>query len=134
MSSNPDNKVRVIDSATESLALSLVVGDGDAAAVIWPGMGAIHRSFQTINLGAKASTIDLKHHAESAYYVRAGGGVVRDVTSGEQNALVEGSMIHIAGSDVYRFEAGEEGMCLIGGPCPAEPDFYVAASAKRGDK
>lgn len=127
VSSSKTNTVRVIDSATESIALPLVVGEGMAAAVIWPGMGAIHRSFQTIDLGTKSSTVDLKHAAESAYYVRAGSGAVRDVTSGEAQDLIEGSMIHIASGDVYRFEAGSEGLRLIGGPCPADPKLYAAA-------
>lgn len=131
MSNNPKT-VRVIDSTKDCPSLPLVVGEGRAVAVIWPEMGAIYRTFHTIDLGAGARTIDLSHKSESAYYVREGSGAVRDVTTNSESALVEGAMIHIGAGDVYRFEARELGLRLIGGPCPADLSLYETVQKPGG--
>lgn len=106
--------------------LPLVVGDGNAKAVVWPGMGATHRSVHLIDLKRQARTVDLSHESDSVYYVSQGEGVVRDVTTGTASALVDGSMVHIDRGDTYRFEAtGAQGMTIVGGPCPADPRLYA---------
>jgi quercetin dioxygenase-like cupin family protein len=122
----PTETVRVIDSAIDCPPLPLVRGPGHARAVIWPGNGAAHRSFNLIELGAGASTVDLRHPADCVYYVIAGAGRVVDLDRGAAEPLAEGNMIHIDAGDGYRLEAAAAaGMKLLGGPCPADPALYA---------
>jgi mannose-6-phosphate isomerase-like protein (cupin superfamily) len=126
MSLPSPNTVRVIDSAVDCPELPLVIGEGTAKAVIWPGIGAGHRTLQVIELLHHAKTIDLRHDSDSAYYVAKGLGIIVDVKTGEQSALTEGSMIHIDRGDTYRFEAtASAGMKILGGPCPADSSLYA---------
>lgn len=129
----PHNTVRVVNSAVDCPDLPIVVGSGRAKVVMWPGNGALYRTFQVIDLEQNDQTIELAHPSDSAYYVAAGSGVITDVVSGEQMPLVEGSMVHIDKGDRYRFEAGSTaGLKLIGGPCPADAKLY-AHLAKAGE-
>lgn len=119
-------KVRVIDGVVNCPNLPLIIGDGTAKAIIWPGMGASYRSLNLIELKQHAKTIDFRHESDSAYYIMSGEGVICDAITGEETALVEGSMIHVDRSDTYRFEArGPHGMKAIGGPCPADQSLYA---------
>ena len=118
--------VRVVDSAVDCPTLPLVIGAGTARAVMWPGNGALYRTFQVVELLAGDRTIDLRHPSDSAYYVAAGSGSIVDLASGDRFDLVEGAMLHIDKGDGYRFEAsGQAGVKLIGGPCPADPQLYA---------
>ncbi|CAH1694544.1 conserved hypothetical protein [Hyphomicrobiales bacterium] len=120
------NTVRVVDSAIDCPDLPIIVGSGRAKAVMWPGNGALYRTFQVLDLEPNDQTIALVHPSDSAYYVAAGSGVIADLNSGERMPLVEGSMVHIDKGDHYRFEAAETaGLKLIGGPCPADPQLYA---------
>lgn len=116
--------VKVIDTGVSRRPLSIVEGEGTAHAVLWPENGAHFRSFNLIELAPGARTVDLRHDEESAYYVRAGSGAVRDLDGDAAQDLVEGSMIHIGAGDAYRFEAGTEGLVAIGGTVPVDPGFY----------
>lgn len=127
------NTVRVLNSAADCPDLPIVVGSGRAKVVMWPGNGAIHRTFHVIDLEQNDKTIDLAHPSDSAYYVAAGSGVIADLVSGERMPLIEGAMVHIDKGDRYRFEAAATaGLKLIGGPCPADPQLY-AHLAKAGE-
>ena len=123
------DKVRVIDSRGTLPEVSIVEGAGWAKAVIWPGNGARYRTFQVINLEAGSSTRSLDHRTDSVYYVMRGAGVVEDVKGKTGEAIVEGSMIHIDAGDQYRIRAGETGLELLGGPCPADESWYSAETA-----
>jgi quercetin dioxygenase-like cupin family protein len=118
--------VRVIDSSRNCPDIPIVIGPGNAKAVIWPGSGAQHRSMHLVSLSQGSKTIPLSHASDSVYYVMSGAGTVSDVTSGDVMELSEGSMVHIDAGDTYRFEATGTGMKLVGGPCPADPSLYAA--------
>lgn len=123
------DKVRVIDSQGPLPEVSIVEGAGSAKAVIWPGNGARHRTFQIIKLGSASSTRSLDHKTDSVYYVIRGTGTVEDVRAKTSEAIVEGSMIHIDAGDQYRIKANEDGLELLGGPCPADDRWYSAATS-----
>ena len=128
---NYQDRVRVIDSRGALPEVSIVEGAGWAKAVIWPGNGARYRTFQVINLEAGSSTRSLDHLSDSVYYVMRGVGVGEDVKSKAQMAIVEGSMIHIDAGDQYRILAGEPGLELLGGPCPADQRWYDAGPSTK---
>lgn len=130
MTQTSQAKVTVIDSRETQKPLSLVNGNGRAFAVLWPGNGANYRTFNVIEMSSGDVTRDLVHKAECIYYVETGAGVICDVNDSVAQELVEGSMIHIAPGDLYRLEAGNAGMRLIGGCVPVDPDLYELTSEK----
>jgi hypothetical protein len=117
--------VQVIDSATGCPDLPIVVGNGGAKAVVWPGSGAQHRSMHVISLETGATTVELRHPSDCVYYVLNGAGSILDLASGISNPLAEGAMVHIDAGDTYRLSAGTETFRVLGGPCPADPRFYA---------
>ncbi|HET8754359.1 MAG TPA: hypothetical protein VFM58_00020 [Solirubrobacteraceae bacterium] len=104
--------------------LDIVVGEGTARAVIWPGMGARLRSMHRISLGPGARTVDLDHATDAVYYVIDGAGEASDRGAGTTEPLVTGSMIHVDRGTAYALVAGDEGMEVVGGPAPADPALY----------
>jgi quercetin dioxygenase-like cupin family protein len=118
-----DEEIKVIALA-EGPALEIIEGDGRAHAVIWPGMGAQLRSIHWIELAAGARTIATRHPFEAVYYVVDGTGEALDVDDGEAQPVRPGSMAHVDAGTTYVLAAGEEGMSLVGGPCPADPAVY----------
>jgi quercetin dioxygenase-like cupin family protein len=117
-------EVRVLRAGGDSPELPIVQGEGAVSAIVWPGVGARLRSMQRIDLAAGSRTISLKHPMEAVYYVMQGDGIVRAPEDGSSNPLIEGSMIHIEPGTAYVFEAGSDGIGLLGGPCPADPGLY----------
>lgn len=118
--------VRVIDSAHPCPNLPIVEGSGNARAVLWPGNGAIYRTFHVIDLDAGARTIELKHPSDAVYYIASGSGSVVDVAAGTSESLIEGAMVHIDAGDRYRLaNSSTAAMRIIGGPCPADPAMYA---------
>jgi quercetin dioxygenase-like cupin family protein len=118
-------EVVVVPGAGEGPQLDIVTGAGSARAVIWPEMGATLRSMHRISLGREARTVELSHPSDAVYYVISGDGAAADRTTGERNALVEGSMVHVDAGTRYELVAGGEGMELVGGPCPADASLYA---------
>jgi mannose-6-phosphate isomerase-like protein (cupin superfamily) len=108
----------------EGPELAIVEGEGNARAVIWPGMGAQLRSIHRIELGAGSRTIAMRHPSEAVYYVVAGAGEVLDLGDGSTQSLRPGSMAHVDAKTPYRFGAGAQGVCLVGGPSPPDPALY----------
>jgi mannose-6-phosphate isomerase-like protein (cupin superfamily) len=129
ISSESPRTVRVVDSAADCPVLPIVHGKGSARVVVWPGNGALYRTFQVFELQSGDRTVDLSHPTDAVYYVADGTGAVANAVSGESWPLGVGAMIHIDRGDSYRFEAGDTGMRLIGGPCPADEALYAAAHA-----
>lgn len=123
--------VRVIDSATDSQNISIVQGTGNALAVVWPGTGAKFRTFHVVSLDAGSSTIELRHSSDCVYYVAEGGGSVRGDDPDIKFDLIQGSMVHIDAGDAYRIAAGDAGVKVIGGPCPADMALYSDILASR---
>ena len=127
MSATPGERVLVLDPVDASACppVPLVEGDGEARAIVWPGMGARHRSLHRVRLGAGARTVALRHPGEAVWYVIEGDGSVGDAAGAERQEIVEGSMIHVGPGDEYRFTAGDSGLLLAGGPCPPDPALYA---------
>ncbi|MCE2525061.1 MAG: hypothetical protein J4F99_03645 [Acidimicrobiia bacterium] len=119
-----EDRVQVVRGAADRVSLPLVASGGEAVAVVWPGVGSKHRSMHRLLLRSGGCTVDLRHPSESVYYVRSGSATVVDADSGEQQSLVEGSMVHVDPSTAHRFEAGAEGAEIVGGPCPPDPSIY----------
>jgi mannose-6-phosphate isomerase-like protein (cupin superfamily) len=118
--------VRVIDSALPSPDLPIVEGTGKAWAVLWPGNGAVTRTFQVIDLDAGDKTVALKHPSDAVYYLAVGAASVVDTVTGQSQALREGAMVHIDAGDGYRLvNAGADVCRIIGGPCPPDPALYA---------
>lgn len=123
-------RVSVLDANDRCPRLPIVAGAGEAFAVVWPGVGAKMRSMHRISLRPGSATVRMNHAMEAVYYVISGEGAVRDPDAGDASPLVEGSMIHIEPGTAYVCEAGGGGMELIGGPCPADPEFYGHIGAR----
>jgi quercetin dioxygenase-like cupin family protein len=104
--------------------LPLVDGGGRAVALVWPGVGALQRSMHHVALQPGDRTVVQRHDQEAVYYVKAGAGSVLDPDTGTSERLIEGSMVHVEPGTAYRFEAGGEGLELLGGPCPPDPALY----------
>ncbi|MDA2988610.1 MAG: hypothetical protein O2815_05975 [Actinomycetota bacterium] len=121
---NDTPKVRIIRSDSHRPALPLVEGEGDARAIIWPGMGATLRSVHQIVLGGGSATIEQSHPGEAVYFLKAGSAHVDDLDTSSSHSLTVGSMIHIDGGTRYRFVAGASGAEFVGGPCPPDPALY----------
>lgn len=118
-------EVQVLRGTEPGPPLPLVEVGGSAIAIVWPGVGAAHRSMHRIELAAGGRTVVQRHAMEAVYYVIQGEGAVHDpIEDGDGRPLVEGSMIHIEPGTSYRFEAGGSGILLLGGPCPADPALY----------
>ncbi len=119
-----EDRVQVVRGSAEPVVLPLIASGGEALAVVWPGVGSQHRSLHRLLLEPGGRTIDLQHPSESVYYVRAGSATVTDGDGGEQHSLVEGSMVHVDPATAHRFEAGDGGAEIVGGPCPPDPSIY----------
>jgi len=117
--------IQVLSLRGSGLEVPIVEGaEGSARAVIWPGTGAVARSIALITLPASSRTLRLEHPGEAVYYVSRGtGSVVGDQPIAE-DALVEGSILHVAARTGYRVVADIDGLEFFGGPCPADPALY----------
>jgi len=119
-----EDRVQVVRGSAEPVPLPLIASGGEALAVVWRGVGSLHRSLHRLLLEPGGRTIDLQHPSESVYYVRAGSVTVTEGDEGAQHALVEGSRVHVDPSTAHRFEAGADGAEIVGGPCPPDPSIY----------
>jgi hypothetical protein len=119
-----EDRVQILDAGAGCPELALVDGDGSARAVVWPGMGATHRSLHRITLGVGARTVEQRHPMEAVYYVIAGSAAAVDPSDGSRQELVLGSFVHVDPATRYVFEAGPSGVDLVGGPCPPDPALY----------
>jgi quercetin dioxygenase-like cupin family protein len=132
---SPDlGAVSILDTGDANPEVPIIETGGVARAVVWPGTGARLRSMHTVDLGPGGATVLLSHPMEAVYYVRAGTGLAHDPVANAQFALVLGSMVHVEPGTRYRFEAGSEGMRLVGGPSPPDPEWYrhLAVSGSDG--
>ena len=119
-------KTQVLRSNRDFVALPLVDGPGEARAVVWPGMGARHRSMHYIALGAGARTVPQRHpDSEAVYYVINGEGAIVDLDAGTTHAVHAGSVVFMTAGTRYRIAAARAGaMTCVGGPCPPDPALY----------
>jgi quercetin dioxygenase-like cupin family protein len=118
---------RVLRVDRDFVTLPLVDGpSGEARAIVWPGMGARHRSMHHIRLPAGAATVPQRHPSEAVYYVIGGTGTVEDLDAGASHALRAGAFAHITPNSRYRFVAGGAELVCVGGPCPPDSTLYPA--------
>jgi len=120
---------RVITSQDWGRDLGIVRGTGSCTPLIWPGVGARHRSMHLLRLGPASSTIRMRHPSEAAYYVIDGRAQVEDHDEGTAQPLVTGSMFHIGAGTAYAITAAGEWVTIIGGPCPPDPAMYAPRPA-----
>jgi hypothetical protein len=116
--------VHVVKSGTGA-TLSLIEGSGSASALVWPGMGARHRSLHYLRLDAGARTIVQEHDGEAVYGILAGEATIIDLATNDAASLTTGAMVHVDGRTRYQFEAGSDGAVILGGPCPPDEKLYV---------
>ncbi len=119
-----DRQIQVLGSGDDCPELPITERGGEARAVIWPGMGAKMRSMHRVRLPAGVKTVEFSHPMEAVYYVIGGTGRVLDLATRSDHDLVEGSMVHVEPETRYQFEAGDDGVEFLGGPCPADPALY----------
>ncbi|MCA3575060.1 MAG: hypothetical protein IOC86_14180 [Aestuariivirga sp.] len=125
MQQPPVPTVRVVDSNTSTVKLNIIEGGGNAKVALWPGNGALYRSFQVLDLSPGSATIALSHASDCVYYVIEGQGAIVDTASLAEIPLAEGAMVHIDRGDGYRLKASlSRGLKLLGGPCPPDPALY----------
>lgn len=113
-------EIRVLRADRDGVRLP---GAGDVRAIVWPGMGARHRSLHYIRLGAGESTDRWRHPGEAVYYVLRGSGWFEDGETGEHHPVREGLIVHVGAGTPYRMVA-EGGLTCVGGPCPPDPHLY----------
>jgi quercetin dioxygenase-like cupin family protein len=124
--------VQVIPLRGNGPLLPIVLGDGAARAVIWPGTGAAMRSIHLIQLAPSSGTVLQVHPVESVYYVMDGTGTVAGDGPSPGAALSPGAMVHVGPGTAYRFVAGTGGLEFFGGPCPCDPASYDEADGAHG--
>jgi len=132
MSADADaDGVRVIRSA-DAIRVAMLSGEGEAVALVWPGMGARHRSMHRIRLPAGATSLVMRHDSDSVYFVVEGKADFVDLTLGESVSCDEGSAVHIDSGTEYQIRAETEPALLVGGACPPDPRLYQDSSTAAG--
>lgn len=129
MTGAPQDGVVVLDVEGDGPVLPILDGPGSARAIVWPGMGARHRSMNLVRLEAAARTVELEHPMEAVYYVISGSGQLLGRAGAPAGDLVLGAMVHVAPGHAYALEGGETGIEVVGGPCPPDPRLYEDAPA-----
>jgi uncharacterized RmlC-like cupin family protein len=128
-------KTQVLRVGRDDLSLPLVDGpDGEVRAVVWPGMGARHRSMHYVTLPAGARTVPHRHAAsEAVYYVVRGHGAIEDLDLARHHAIGPGSFVLITPRTGYRIAAAADSeLVCVGGPCPPDPALYAGRSGGSG--
>lgn len=117
-------------SASSGQPLDLIEGEGESYVVVGPHSGAEYRTIAVVRLADGATTATMTHPDEAVWYVVRGGGTARP-EEGEELELDEGSMVHVEPGAAYALAAGPEGLEVIGGPAPHDPDFGTATAPRR---
>jgi len=99
-------------------------GRGEVRAVVWPGMGAQHRSMHYIRLEGGETSDQWRHPGEAVYYVAAGDGWFEDRTVGQRHAIHAGLIVHVGAGTAYAITARAPLVC-VGGPCPPDAALYT---------
>ncbi|MBM4764880.1 ectoine synthase [Bacillus sp. B15-48] len=97
-----------------------------ARAIVWPGMGAIYRTMNYLEISGGHKTREIIHNdSEATYFIAQGTGKAIDVDSGKIFDVQKGKMLLLDQGTRYALEANEEEtMICIGGPCPPDPALY----------
>lgn len=116
------------------LPLTLVEGDGEAVALLWPGVGSTQRALHRLSLAPGSRTIVQLHpQSEAVYFVVSGSGTVVDEDEGSSDELVARKVVFVTPGTRYRFVARTD-LVLVGGPCPAEPSLYQRPTGGRSQR
>jgi mannose-6-phosphate isomerase-like protein (cupin superfamily) len=123
----PVEQVIVRHWEDDHLRLPLVEGEGDARALLWPGVGSTQRALHHISLAGGQQTVVLMHpDSEAVYYIAKGQGRVEDLDDSRAEDISEGKMVLVTPASRYRFVADSH-LIVVGGPCPVDPRMYVTA-------
>lgn len=120
----------MVISAASGEPLDLTAGAGEAYVVVGPHSGATYRTMAVVRLPAAAETVTLTHPGEAVWYVVRGAGVVRP-EQGEELELDEGAMVHVEPGAAYSLAAGDDGLEVLGGPAPPDPDLGSDVAPRR---
>lgn len=104
-----------------------IPGCGELRAVVWPGMGAEHRSMHYMRLTPGETSHAWRHPGEAVYYVVLGSGWFEDRTTGQRHEVRAGLIVHVDAGTSYAVTAREALTC-VGGPCPPDPALYAHVS------
>lgn len=99
-------------------------GGGEVRAVVWPGMGAQHRSMHYVRLAPRETSPVWRHPGEAVYYVLDGSGWFEDHTAGRRHEIRAGLIVHVEAGTPYTM-AAREALTCVGGPCPPDPSLYA---------
>lgn len=106
-----------------------IPGCEELRAVVWPGMGAQHRSMHYLHLKPGETSHTWRHPGEAVYYVVLGTGWFEDHHTGERHDVRAGLIVHVDAGTPYAVTARKALTC-VGGPCP--PDLAVYAGVPQG--
>ena len=120
----PVDAVRVLSSNQSAPELAIIESGGSARAVVWPGVGALHRSMHVVKLDGGGRTKPLSHPSDAVYHLCEGSATVTDPDHGDRFEIEVGAMLHIDAGTTYRIDARTGGALLVGGPCPPDPALY----------
>jgi quercetin dioxygenase-like cupin family protein len=120
--SRPEIQVLRVDRDYVSLR-----GRGDVRAIVWPGMGAHHRTMHSVRLEPGETSDEWRHPGEAVYYVLSGSGWFEDRTTGARHEVRAGLIVHVEARTAYTLTA-QSALTCIGGPCPPDPALYAGAS------
>ena len=117
------DEIRVLRVDRDYVALP---GPGEVRAIVWPGMGARHRTMHYVRLAPGEASPEWRHPGEAVYYVLSGSGWFEDRTAGTRHEVIAGLIVHVASGTAYVMTARESLAC-VGGPCPPDPALYAEA-------
>lgn len=101
-----------------------IPGCRELRAVVWPGMGAQHRSMHYLRLESGETSHTWRHPGEAVYYVVLGSGWFEDRAAGQRHEVRAGLIVHMDAGTSYAVTAREALVC-VGGPCPPDPALYA---------
>ena len=101
-----------------------IPGCGELRAIVWPGMGAQHRSMHYLHLAAGETSHTWRHPGEAVYYVVLGSGWFEDRSAGQRREVRAGLIVHLEAGTSYAVTAWDALIC-VGGPCPPDSSLYA---------
>ena len=118
------DSIQIFSNLKTNPTAPIIKGKGEARVIVWPEVGANERSFFLIKMDKGSCTKVLNHSSESVYYVKEGSGMVTETNIKTNSKIIVGSMVHVENGTSYSFKAGDDGLVLIGGPCPFDGNIF----------
>lgn len=107
----------------------------DARLVVWPGVGAHEANMNYVCMRAGEENVPHNHrYSEDTIFVLDGRGTIADLSNGRELEFETGQAIHVPPGVEHQVR-GDRGVDVVsvGGPCPADLEFLVAAGLWSGD-